>query len=152
MRGQLSEYDAVIWDEGVVHAAHNLFVHAKIEPNTDDVVAFARLVPKPDQLIWVTAPTAQSTQVLLKRGHSRVGGTPLAAGTFAEHAQATFEILSSVDGLSERIHPIDNAAPIEDPAVAIQERARAIGAFLIDRMQQSQEPQPRAGASLCLTA
>src|SRR5207253_1984191 len=90
LRDDLHDCDIVLCDEGVVHAAHNLFVHTGALPQREEIVQFGRIVPKPDLLIWVTAPTAQTVKVILRRGHSRVGGTSAAARTFAEHAHATF--------------------------------------------------------------
>src|SRR5437763_532379 len=83
-RPALRDCDVVLCGEGIVHAAHNLFVHTGTEPNRGAIVLFGRIVPKPDLLIWVTAPLAQSAAVILRRGHSRVHGTPDAARTFAE--------------------------------------------------------------------
>ena len=77
--------DIILCDEGIVHAAHNLFVHTAVGPDMEAVVQFGRLVPKPDLLIWVTAPTAQSWSVIRQRGHARVADTPDAAQAFAEH-------------------------------------------------------------------
>jgi thymidylate kinase len=130
-RGALRDSDVVLCDEGVVHAAHNLFVHTGSEPNREAIVLFGQLVPKPDLLIWVTAPTSQSAEVILWRGHSRVEGTNEAAWAFAEHAHATFEVLSSVEGLRERIHQVDNTANADDSRAAlIHARASALCAFL----------------------
>jgi hypothetical protein len=123
--------DLVIWDEGVVHAAHNLFVHAGTEPRREEIEAFGRMVPKPDLLVWVTAPTAQSIAVVSNRGHSRVPATPGAARAFVEHAQATFDILGSVPELRERIHRVDNSA-----SSSIRERGGMIGDFLIEQLDR----------------
>ena len=127
LRDKMPGYDVVIWDEGVVHAAHNLFVHAGSEPERIKVEAFARLVSKPDVLIWVTAPTAQSVNVVLGRGHSRVRATT-SAQTFAEHAQLTFAVLCGAEGLQERIHRVDNSVSPDQNAAAL--RPRGIAAFL----------------------
>jgi hypothetical protein len=131
VRDEFQDCDILLCDEGVVHAAHNLFVHTRAEPNRDEIVRFGQLVPKPDQLVWVTAPTTQSAEVIQRRGHPRVCGTGAAARAFVEHAQATFEVLSTVAGLRERIYRVDNSAGGGGRADAIiRTRASAIGAFL----------------------
>lgn len=123
--------DIVLCDEGVVHAAHNLFVHAHVKPNADAIVRFGMLVPKPDVLIWVTAPTTQSAAVIQRRGHSRVYSPATEALTFAEHAHTTFELLAGVAGIHERIIRVDNAAAGTGACDAdIQERASVIADFI----------------------
>src|SRR4051794_38158012 len=66
LRPRLRDCDVVLWDEGVVHAAHNLFVHTGSAPRRHEIALFARMVPKPDVLVWVTAPVAQSLEVTLR--------------------------------------------------------------------------------------
>jgi hypothetical protein len=97
------------------------------------------MVPKPDLLIWVTAPTSQSAAVVLNRGHSRVPATTGAARLFAEHAQTTFEVLAGIPALKEAIYRVDNSASApENHSAAIRERASRIGDFLIQRLHRHQ--------------
>jgi hypothetical protein len=135
-------------DEGIVHAAHNLFVHTDAVPNRQEIEEFSRLVPTPDQLIWVTAPTAQSISVLLGRGHTRVRATLGAACAFAEHAQVTFEVLAATE-LQTRIYQVDNTAPAADRRDAtVRARAQMIGTFLMHQLcddAQAQVAAPFAG-------
>jgi hypothetical protein len=129
--------DLVLCDEGVVHAAHNLFVHTGVTPNREEIVQFGRMVPKPDLLIWVTAPTTQSAEVILRRGHSRVHRTGAAALAFAEHAHATFEALSTVEGVREKIYQFDNSTTGSGPSDGIiRARASALGEVLKRRLQE----------------
>jgi PST family polysaccharide transporter len=130
--------DIVLCDEGLVHAAHNLFVHADVAPDRDAIEHFARLVPKPDLLVWVTAPTAQSHVVIRRRGHTRVPDTGDAAVVFAEHAQTTFATLARVEGIAERVCVIDNTA-VEDDRLqaAIAARAASLVAQLELRLYGS---------------
>ena len=60
-----------------------------------------------------------------------------AARTFAEHAQTTFEVLSSVQGLRERIYKVDNSAQAADRnGGAIPARAGAIGGYLVKKLKE----------------
>jgi hypothetical protein len=139
-RDELNDCDIVLCDEGVVHAAHNLFVHTRTEPNREDIVRFGRMIPKPDMLIWVMAPPAQSAEAILRRGHSRVRGTSAAALAFAERAQTTFEVLSTVEGVQERLYRVDNSANGNGHTDAlIRDRASALGAFLKQQLRKGQE-------------
>lgn len=152
LRGEMHDYDMVIWDEGVVHSAHNLFVHAITKPRAEEIEEFGRIVPKPSLLIWVTAPTAQSANVLLRRGHSRVHTTASAARTFAEHAQITFAVLSQVRELEERIFRVDNSVQTSDTGRAtLHSRACSIGAFLIRQLHGTQPVLPQIQRPSSLT-
>jgi energy-coupling factor transporter ATP-binding protein EcfA2 len=147
------ECDLVLCDEGVVHAAHNLFVHVRCGPRESEVVQFGRLVPRPDLLVWVTAPAEQSAAVIVRRGHSRVPAGPAAALAFAEHARAAFEMLSGVEGLQEKTYRVDNTAEDgTDDGQAIRARASAIGEFLQQRLRERVEglSQPGPANSLSL--
>jgi hypothetical protein len=140
LRDSLERYDVVIWDEGIVHAAHNLFVHTGIAPCCEDIARFASMVPKPDQLVWVTAPPAQSINVLLGRGHTRVPAEAGAARDFVQHAAMTFGVLAGVPGLQERIIEVDNSFPdAEQGPASIRARARYIGEYLLERSTQPQQ-------------
>lgn len=141
LRGRLRPCDFVVWDEGVVHAAHNLFVHADRPPRRGDIDRFCELVPRPDVLVWVTAPPAQSAAVIRERGHPRVGRSAEAARAFAEHAHATFEMLASVPRLRGLVYRVDNPAGDGDEAA----RVAALTAFLGARRRR---PAGRALASL----
>jgi PST family polysaccharide transporter len=153
LRGKICDYDVVIWDEGAVHAAHNLFVHSRTEPKPEEIEEFGRLVPKPDLLIWVTAPTAQLVKVLLQRGHSRVSATPLAANRFAERAQTTFRVLTCVVGLHRRVYQIDNSRIADNQTeTGILSHASVLSTFLAEQLQQMQVALPPEGGSQCLTA
>jgi hypothetical protein len=143
LRSELADYDLLIWDEGVVHAAHNLFVHSGTGPRDAEIEQFGRLVPKPDRLIWVTAPAAQSVQVVLNRGHSRVHATADAAQAFVEHARTTFMALSRVDGLHQRIQAVDNTALAADQDAAIHARAQEIGEYLVRQLRHVEPALPR---------
>jgi thymidylate kinase len=134
--------ELVLCDEGVVHAAHNLFVHTRVEPNKQAIVLFGRLVPKPDLLIWVTAPTTQSSDVILRRGHSRVAHTAGAAHAFAENAHATFEALAAVEGIADRVLRFDNTVRPESNGSGIHSRAVALADLLKVHLGGWQAPGP----------
>jgi thymidylate kinase len=130
LRGPACDCDFVLCDEGVVHAAHNLFVHAGAAPREEEIALFAEVVPKPDVLIWVTAPAARSAAVIRQRGHPRVAGTPQAAA-FAEHAHRAFDLLTAAPAIQARTHRVDNAGRDRDGAEAtIRARAQVVGEYL----------------------
>jgi hypothetical protein len=150
---QLRDVDILIWDEGSVHAAHNLFVHPDTAPVLEEIVTFAALVPKPDCLIWVTAPTAQSTRVLTRRGHRRVGTNVDSAQAFAEHASTTFQALAEVPELKKRIYCISNLALGDVPSEEVlHARAQEVGAYLLRALRAMRDPPQPEGVARCLIA
>jgi len=85
----------VIWvDEGTLHAAHNLFVHVSVEPDPRDLSTFARLVPLPDMVIYVTQTEPVLIERTLARGHKRISERSYAnTQRFIRRAVATFDQL-----------------------------------------------------------
>jgi O-antigen/teichoic acid export membrane protein/thymidylate kinase len=138
-RPGLRDYDVIVCDEGLVHAAHNLFVHAGPPPRGEEIALFGALVPRPDLLVWVTASPAQSAAVIRQRGHTRVTGTAEAAPRFARHSHETFEALAAVPRLGERISRIDNSARGGASAVA------ALVADIVERLRQPGRPVAASG-------
>jgi hypothetical protein len=127
LRRGMPDCDLVLCDEGIVQAAHNLFVHAGAAPQGEEVTRFGEMVPRPDLLIWVAAPPEQSAAVIQGRGHPRVPAVPGAALVFAERAHAVFDALAAVPGLREILHRVDN---LDGDAAAVHARAVALGEFL----------------------
>jgi hypothetical protein len=104
------DMDYLLYDEGILHCAHNLFVHTKTAPNTSEIRLFADWIPLPDLVIWVTAPVHQSADCILRRGHPRVEPIPLQAQAFADHANISFKTLCSQKVLQDRLYKVDNTA------------------------------------------
>jgi hypothetical protein len=146
VRRSLPGCDVILCDEGAVHAAHNLFVHTRRAPRAEEIAAFADLVPKPDLLVWVTAPPEQSVACTLRRGHRRVAPGLPSARAFVNHANIAFTALCSAEVLRERLVVIDNSAPeLGDAPAAIRDRAEAVADCLIERLRRS-SPLGAAGA------
>jgi thymidylate kinase len=98
-----------IFDEGSVHAAHNLFVHANSSPRRSDIVFFAHQIPKPDLIIYVKTPVEIMVSRTLQRGHHRVGNIEHDIRKFVANAVSSFEILASLDVIKERLIIVQNA-------------------------------------------
>lgn len=99
---------AVVWEEGLLHAAHHLFVHVRRPPRPAEVEAFARAVPKPDLAVYIRAPVEVIVGRLLARGHRRLGEPARQARAFTEHAWETFETLAAVAEVGARLLTVDN--------------------------------------------
>lgn len=84
----------ILVDEGVLQAAHNLFVHACVEVKTEHLSTFAGLVPLPDVVVYLKQPESLLIDRTMKRGHKRIPdrsyGTVVC---FVKQAVATFDKL-----------------------------------------------------------
>ena len=97
----------VIVDEGVVHSAHNLFVHLNSSPNPKDIVEYSSLIPLPDILVYVRCPK----EILLDRTLSRSDQSRRIRHAnvkkFLDHAYDVFEALISLDRIAEKTITVD---------------------------------------------
>lgn len=100
--------DLILWDEGVLQIAHNLFVHANTVPNLQEIEDFKQLVPPPKIVVWVTASPEQSIQCTLTRGHKRVEKDIDLVKQFVGNACLTFERLFADQTINTQILTVDN--------------------------------------------
>jgi hypothetical protein len=136
LQPRLQGCDFILCDEGGLHVAHNLFVHAGAAPRRDEILLFADIIPKPDVIVWVKAPAAHSIACTLERGHPRVPGTAAAAQAFVDHAQLTFDTLCSLPELRNRTLAVVNSAPNPaDLGPAVDKQAHRVAAFLQTRIR-----------------
>ncbi len=87
-----SDDTLVLLDEGTLHAAHNVFVHAGLDPDFTGVDTFSHSAPLPDICVYVKAPLEVLVDRVLKRGHARIseaGTAPVEA--FVGRAVTVFE-------------------------------------------------------------
>jgi hypothetical protein len=95
-------------NEGILQAAHNLFVHVGAEPNLEAVREFVRLAPLPDAVVYVRESDAVLIQRTLARGHRRVRpGSDQEAGLFVRRAVGVFEELSRIEAVARRMVRVD---------------------------------------------
>lgn len=84
----------ILVDEGVLQAAHNLFVHASIEVSMEHLYTFARLVPLPDVVVYLKQPEGLLIDRTMKRGHKRIPDHSYdKVARFVKQAVATFNKL-----------------------------------------------------------
>ena len=72
IRRKQIEERIIIIDEGTLHIVHNLFVHANSDPDLEQVIEFAKLVPLPDLVVFVQTPVEVCVERTLQRGHRRI--------------------------------------------------------------------------------
>ena len=115
----------ILWDEGPVHAAHNLFVHTNVPPVLSDIDKFAKLVPLPDLIVYLKAPVDEIVSRMGQRGgHARVRKNNKEMRIFCEHAAKMFEYLISIDRIREKTIIVENLK--NNRQAAIDETLRVI--------------------------
>lgn len=124
---RLASQQVILVDEGVLQAAHNLFVHSSVEVETEHVSTFAGLVPLPDVVVYLKQPEALLTDRTMKRGHKRIPdrsyGTVVC---FVKQAVATFEKLVQHPVIENKLLIIDGDQDVimvkneqEDPIMGL---------------------------------
>ncbi|MBN1526352.1 MAG: hypothetical protein JW919_02045 [Candidatus Omnitrophica bacterium] len=105
----------VILDEGIVHAAHNIFVHRDSRPDTESLRLFSDMVPLPDLIVYVRSPL----EILCDRtGKREDKSRRIKSGSerrFIENAEEAFEELFKVGRIRERAIALDNVS--DDPSL-----------------------------------
>jgi hypothetical protein len=97
-------------NEGVLQAAHNLFVHAVETPELDRaaLAAFLRLAPLPEAVVYVRQPAAELVARTLQRGHKRVqAGSAEAAERFVRNAVDVFDAIAADASVRARLLFVD---------------------------------------------
>lgn len=104
LRRTLPPDHLAIIDEGTVHTAHYLLVHASAEPPEGVLVEFASLAPLPDALILLRGEEQVLVSRTLERGHRRI---PTASQEpvklFIRRAVEMFDALSRMPALRDRM-------------------------------------------------
>ena len=91
-------------NEGVLQAAHNLFVHVAAESSDADLTAFMRLAPLPDAVVYVEEVEEVLVARTLARGHRRVpAGSAEGAARFVSRAVRVFETITTAPAVRARL-------------------------------------------------
>ena len=89
-------------DEGIVHSAHNLLVHAGGVPGDEEIALFAERVPLPDVLVWVRAPVEVILDRTMRRPDRPLRSDEARLREFVEHACFVFERVMTSARLAAR--------------------------------------------------
>lgn len=101
-RKYLTEYDLIVFDEGIIHLVHNLFVYTKVAPNPDELLAYVQLISQNDKVIWVKGSKEQSIASIMQRGHPRVKNPMSEAEDFIDHGYYVYNLVFSQPTIRER--------------------------------------------------
>lgn len=108
IRSRSTAQQVILVDEGVLQAAHNLFVHVSARVKTEDLATFARLVPLPDVVVYLRQPQSLLIERTMKRGHKRIPNlSDRDVGCFVETAVATFDELVQYPTVESKLVIVD---------------------------------------------
>ncbi|HZD10469.1 MAG TPA: hypothetical protein VE553_03935, partial [Candidatus Binatia bacterium] len=104
VRDRRGEKQIVLYDEGPLHNAHNLFVHLSSEPQLDAIHRFVRLTPLPDLVVYVKEAEPVLIERIIKRGHRRIADLSAEnVARFVRRATATFDELVQDPAVQRRL-------------------------------------------------
>lgn len=103
-----SENQLVLVDnEGIIQAAHNLFVHTDSSLN-GNLSNFVDAAPLPDMIAYLKQPQSILLERTLRRGHPRIDApSKRKVELFVKQAFETFEMLQTLPQIADRLVLID---------------------------------------------
>lgn len=101
----------VLVDEGVLQAAHNIFVHVGAALNPTAVGRFAELVPLPEAIVFVRHDLETLICRTQERGHPRIprNASRAVVADFIGQAVAVFDLLQQHERIAPRAIVVDPA-------------------------------------------
>ena len=98
----------ILVDEGVLQAAHNLFVHVSVEVKREHLSTFAGLVPLSDVVVYLKQPEGLLINRIMNRGHKRIPDrSHNKVDRFVKRAVATFDKLVQHPAVASRLLVVD---------------------------------------------
>ncbi len=113
----------VLVDEGLLNAAHNLFVYASRGPRLREVRSFASMVSVPDMIVHVRVPLDVALVRTMRRPDPPIRTrSPRHLEAFLRHGQQVFEMLAQTDPWRDRVLSVSSVAdaPADTAAVVRQ--------------------------------
>lgn len=99
-----TEKQVILVDEGILQAAHNLFVHESVDVKMEHISRFLRSVPLPDVVVYLRQPESLLIDRTMKRGHKRIPDrSPQSVVRFVKRAVAVFENLVQNPAVESRL-------------------------------------------------
>ncbi len=104
-----TDQQVILVDEGVLQAAHNLFVHVSVDVKAEHLATFARLSPLPDVIVYLRQPESLLINRTMKRGHKRIPDRSYSnVVRFIKQAVATFDKLVQYPAVESKLLVVDS--------------------------------------------
>ena len=129
IRLRSTDQQIILEDEGVLHAAHHLFVHCSIQVKAEHLATFIKLIPLPDVIVYLRQPESLLIDRTMKRGHKRIPvGSYSDVARFIKNAVATFDKLAQYPAVESKLllvnvnggQNVDIVAPDQDDPLVRQ--------------------------------
>jgi adenylate kinase family enzyme len=127
-----TERATVLFDEGPLLIAYQLYVYTDTPYTRTELEAFARLVPMPDRVVLVKAPIEDLVERALGRSDARrelARRDPAAVRRSIARAVQLFDELSELEPIRHRVKTVQIDA---DSDVALAKAARSIADWITD--------------------
>ena len=108
-----NDQQVILVDEGVLQAAHNLFVHISGDVKTEHLSTFVRLIPLPDVIVYLRQPESLLIDRTMKRGHKRIPDHSYSnVARFIKQALTTFEKLVENPAVENKLLVVDGGQDV----------------------------------------
>jgi thymidylate kinase len=108
IRFRNTDRQIILVDEGVLQAAHNLFVHSSVQVKMENLSTFARLIPLPDVIVYLRQPESLLIDRTIKRGHKRIPDRSYSnVVPFIRQAVTTFDKLVQNPAVESKLLIVD---------------------------------------------
>ena len=127
IRTRSAHHQIILVDEGVLQAAHHLFVFVSVNIKTEHLSTFVGLVPLPDVLVYLKQPEELLIDRTMKRGHKRIPYRSYGkVARFVKQAVTTFDKLVQHPSVEKKVfvvgggeNVIKAASDKDDPLVGL---------------------------------
>ena len=113
IRFRSTDQQVILVDEGVLQAAHNLFVHGSVQVEVGHLETFVRLIPYPDVIVYMRQPESLLIDRTMKRGHKRIQDRSYDnVVRFVKQAVATFDRLVQNPVVESKLVVVDGGQTV----------------------------------------
>jgi hypothetical protein len=117
IRFRSADQQVILVDEGVLQAAHNLFVHDSVQVEVEHLATFVRLIPFPDVIVYLRQPESLLIDRTMKRGHKRIADRSYHnVARFVKQAVATFDQLAQNPMVERKLVVVDGGQTVTSAA------------------------------------
>jgi hypothetical protein len=103
----------VLADEGILQAAHHLFVHDFVQVKAEHLATFTRLIPFPDVIVYLRQPESLLIDRTMQRGHQRIPDCSHGnVVRFIRQAVAMFDKLIQIPAVESKLLFIDGGQEV----------------------------------------
>ena len=104
------DLDFILLDEGLLHIAHNIFVHEEDKPDIKELNKFLDSVPLYDRIVLLNATSSYLISTIKERKHLRVSSENRSISNFINNANIVFNEIKQNDRIKPLLFQIDRTS------------------------------------------